>query len=285
MLFDRPRPLTPLNFRTVLIAVAIHCGMFAAFWVFAACHGLFEDRETIIPIDLTVVVNENLEGEEAEPPPLKKPERTKVEPPKELEKPKEQVKPKELERIVTNVVARVDKPREQEKRKPAMPKKTKEQLRQERLAAMRNSAKVVNTPVKIEVPNAPKSGNGKTDRKTLTDAEIRARLNQGYKPGASTQLSESDLQLGLSLIKTAIEEKWEMPPWTDTLKSMTIRIWFDRGGRIVNYKMEESSGDARADQSIRSAASRVGRVVGIPAAFYDKYGQRGVSVRFTVKPQ
>ena len=107
----------------------------------------------------------------------------------------------------------------------------------------------------------------------------------GYKPGTSEQLAASDAQLGYSLIKMAFEEKWEKPPWTDTMRPMTIRVWFGPGGRIVNYKLESSSGDAKADQSIKSAASRVGSVPGLPPAFIDKYRSSGVPVRFTVKPQ
>ena len=150
---------------------------------------------------------------------------------------------------------------------------------------MRESAKQVNKKVTIEVKNAKESGDGRTDRKTLSNAEIQKLLNMGYKPGRSEQLATSDAQLGYSLIKMAFEEKWEKPPWTDTMRPMTIRVWFGNGGRIVNYKLESSSGDARADQSIKSAASRVGSVPGLPPAFIDKYRSSGVPVRFTVKPQ
>ena len=149
---------------------------------------------------------------------------------------------------------------------------------------MRASAKQVNKKITIEVKNSP-SGDGRTAKKTLSDAEIRRLLNSGYKPGRSEQLATSDAQLGFSLIKMAFEAKWDKPPWTDTLRPMTIRVWFGNGGRIVNYKLESSSGDAKADQSIKSAASRVGSVPGLPPAFIDKYRSSGVPVRFTVKPQ
>ena len=150
---------------------------------------------------------------------------------------------------------------------------------------MRKSAKQVKAKVTIEVKNAKESGDGRTAKKTLSDAEIQKLLNMGYKPGTSEQLATSDAQLGYSLIKMAFEEKWEKPPWTDTMRPMTIRVWFGPGGRIVNYKLESSSGDAKADQSIKSAASRVGSVQGLPPAFIDKYRSSGVPVRFTVKPQ
>ena len=302
MLFERPeRRPEVLSGKTLGIALAIHLGFFLVFWIFAVFHGLFDKKEEIIPIDIMVVVNENLDGVENEPPPTKNP--TPPEPPKpEPPKPKKQTvkepeKPKELEKIVTNIVAKVDKKetkkpekKEKEKKKvekkePEKPKKTKAELRKERLEKMRNSAKVNNKPVKIEVKSAVASGNGRTDKKTLSDAEIMKLLNQGYKPGKSTQLAANEEQLGYSLIKQAFEAKWDKPPWTDTLRPMTIRVWFGAGGTIARYNLESSSGDARADQSIQTAASRVGRVPALPQAFIDKYKSSGVPVRFTVKPQ
>lgn len=277
--------------RTLALALLVHLALFACFWIFAVFHGLFDKKEEIIPIDLTVVVNENLNGKENEPPPLKKTEPEKPKPkPKAKPKPKvkEPEKPKELEKIVTNIVTKVDKKEEKAKEKAKAkvePKKSAKELREERMKKMRASAKQVNKKVTIEVRNAKQSGDGRTAKKTLSDAEIRRLLNMGYKPGTSEQLATSDAQLGYSLIKMAFEEKWEKPPWTDTMKPMTIRVWFGNGGRIVNYKLESSSGDVKADQSIKSAASRVGTVQGLPPAFIDKYRSSGVPVRFTVKPQ
>ena len=148
---------------------------------------------------------------------------------------------------------------------------------------MRESAKQVNEKVTVEVRNAP-SGNGRTAKKTLTDAQIRDLLNKGYKPGTSEQIATSELQLGYSLVKSAFEAKWDKPPWTDTLRPMTIRVWFGGGGKVVNFRLEKSSGDARADQSIKSAASRVHSIPALPAAFIDKFKRSGVPVQFTVKP-
>lgn len=284
---QRPKVLSKRN---LAIALVLHVSTFVLFWLYAACHDLFDKEEEIIPIDLTVVVNQNLDGKENEPPPLKKvePEPPKPKPqPKPKPKVKEPEKPKELEKIVTNVVAKVNKKAEEkrpEKKKPEPPKKTAKELREERMRKMRESAKQVNEKVTIEVRSAKSSGDGRTARKTLSDAEVMRRLNEGYKPGTSEQIATSELQLGYSLIKQTFEEKWDKPPWTDTLKPMTIRVWFGGGGRIVKYHLERSSGDRKADQSILSAASRVGAIPALPAAFVDKFKRSGVPVQFTVKP-
>ena len=284
---QRPKVLSKRN---LAIALVLHVSTFVLFWLYAACHDLFDKEEEIIPIDLTVVVNQNLDGKENEPPPLKKvePEPPKPKPqPKPKPKVKKPEKPKELEKIVTNVVAKVNKKAEEkrpEKKKPEPPKKTAKELREERMRKMRESAKQVNEKVTIEVRTAKASGDGRTARKTLSDAEVMRRLNEGYKPGTSEQIATSELQLGYSLIKQTFEEKWDKPPWTDTLKPMTIRVWFGGGGRIVKYNLERSSGDRKADQSILSAASRVGSIPALPAAFVDKFKRSGVPVQFTVKP-
>lgn len=284
---QRPKVLSKRN---LAIALVLHVSTFVLFWLYAACHDLFDKEEEIIPIDLTVVVNQNLDGKENEPPPLKKvePEPPKPKPqPKPKPKVKEPEKPKELEKIVTNVVAKVNKKAEEkrpEKKRPEPPKKTAKELREERMRKMRESAKQVNEKVTIEVRSAKASGDGRTARKTLSDAEVMRRLNEGYKPGTSEQIATSELQLGYSLIKQTFEEKWDKPPWTDTLKPMTIRVWFGGGGRIVKYHLERSSGDRKADQSILSAASRVGAIPALPAAFVDKFKRSGVPVQFTVKP-
>lgn len=289
--YEEDRLPAVISRRTLTVALILHLSVFVVFWLYAACHDLFHKDEEIIPIDLTVVVNENLDGKEDEPPPLKKPEPEPPKPkpqPKPKPKVKEPEKPKELEKIVTNIVAKVEKKEEKkvekpEKKVPEKPKKTAKELREERMKKMRESAKQVNKKVTIEVKNRP-SGNGRTTKKTLSDAEIQKLLNMGYKPGTSEQLATSDAQLGYSLIKSAVEDKWEVPPWTDTLRPMTVRIWFGGGGRVVNYKLEKSSGDAKADRSILSAASRVGAIPGLPPAFIEAYKSKGIPCQFTVRP-
>ena len=282
-----PKVLSAAN---LCIAVALHVALFAGFWVFAVFHGLFDKEEEIIPIDLTVVVVENLDGKEDEPPPLKKPEPPPPPPPKpKMTKPKPEPKkpdpPKELEKIATNVVAKIEKKKDEPKKteKKEEPKKTKEELRRERMNDMRKRAKVVNKTTIVKASSKPQP-NGRTDRKTLTDAEIAKLLNQGYKPGRSTNLASNAEQLAYSLIKQEFERKWDVPPWTDPLKPMTIRVWFGPGGRIVKKKIEKSSGDIRADQSLKAAAERVGAIPALAPEFIEKYRKSGVPLQFTVKP-
>ena len=278
-----------LGARSVGLAIALHVVSFLLLYLFAMLH--LKPRETVIPIDLTVVVNENLDGEENEPPPLDNPppkvEPVKPAPPapppkveekveaveqideKKPEKPKE--KPKE------------EKPKEEKKpEKPKPPEKTKEELMKERMERMRNSAKEVKNPPKIIVKDKP-SGNGKTDKQKMSEAEIRKLLNQGYKPGTSTQLAASEEQRCISLIREAFYAKWNRPPWTADLKEMYLKVRFGDGGRVLGYQLEKRSGDPKADATVLQAAALVSSVPGLSLDFLTK--NPSVTIRFKVTPQ
>jgi outer membrane biosynthesis protein TonB len=282
-----------LGARTVGIALAIHAAFFLFFYLLALF--CIKKPEVIIPIDLTVVVNENLDGDENEPPPLDDapPPPPKPAPPPEPppELPKAEEKIEAVEQIVEKKPER-KKPEEkkpekkkdpEKKKEPEKPVKTAEELRRERIERMRESARVVQKPVKIKVENAP-SGNGRTERQTLSEAEIRRLLNQGYRPGTKTQLAASEEQRCLSLIKAAFYAKWtNRPAWNDTLRKMHLEVRFGAGGRVMGYRLVQSSGNAQADATVKQAAAMVPVVYGLSADFLAKF--KTVTIRFEVTPE
>ena len=159
-----------LDSRIVFAVFIAHIAFFVGLWIIAWIKDLWPVKpEEIIPIDLTVVVVENLDGKPDEPPPVKKPEPTPPpQPPKPKPKPtpKEPEKPKELEKIVTNIVEKVEK--KQEKKEPEPPKKTAKELREEKMKRMREKA--TDTKRKVESPKpTPPQPNGRTDKKILSD--------------------------------------------------------------------------------------------------------------------
>ena len=278
---ERPKLL---GGRNLAVALALHVAVFLVFLVFSLVK--FKPKETVIPIDLTVVVEENLDGNEDEPPPLEKPPPEPPPPPPKPEpKPVPKVEPPKVDPKVEAVETVKEKPKKKEPekkieppKKPEPPKKTKKELLEERIREMRKTAKDTKRTAKPQP-------NGKTDKKKLSDAEIQKLLNQGYKPGRSTNLAASEEQLCLSLIKRAFESKWDKPPWSDTLKPIVVRCWFGSGGRLVNYRIIQSSGDRHADATISTAAKLVRAVPGLTADFIDKYKGEGIDVRFTVTPK
>jgi len=280
----RPKVLCGGN---VALAFVLHLVAFVGFYAFAACHGLFDKPPEVIPIDLTVVVNENLDGKEDEPPPLQKPEppkpKPKPEPPKPKPKPKEPEKPKELERIVTNVVVKAEKKEEKKKEeKKPEPKKTAKELREERMKQMRESAKTVNKKVTIEVKNAP-SGDGRTTKKTLTDAQIREMLNQGYKPGRSEQIATSEMQRCLSLIQMAIKDRWDkMSPKIGNNGTVLLSVQFNSSGGLVNVRLAKSCGDRLSDEAALMVARGVTSIPGLSAEFISQFRREALTIRYYV---
>lgn len=305
-----------LSAATLCAAVVLHLLAFAVFWVVAVANGLFEKKEVIVPIDLSVVVNENLDGVEGEPPPLvnpappepPKPPEPKPKPRPKPEKPKPEP-PKPLEQIVTNVVKQTeqkkppkkedppkkdppkkdepkkDEPKKDEpKKKPEPPKKTKAQLRQERLDRIRSGTKTVNKPVAIEVKDAKASGNGKTARQTRSRAEIERMLNQGYRPGTENRVAESEEQRCLSLIQMAIEDRWDaMKPKVGRDGTVVLQVRFNSAGGFSEVRLQSGCGDALSDQAALSVARAVTSIRGLSAEFVAKFRREPLTVRYNVR--
>ena len=274
-----PELFSTTNF---LIALAIHVLFFLICWWVVQP---IKEKETIIPIDLTLVLNENLDGEDNKPPPVadppkpKEPDKPKPPEPKKIEPPKPQAKvPDALvkEDVKTNNVAKVEKPKEKPKKKTT----------EERIKEMQELAKTVNNPpVKNKVKNVP-SDNGRTGKKTLSDEEIREKLLKGYKPGVTEQIASSETQRCISLITRAFYEKWDdAPAWSPNYKPAKLKFNFDSHGNISGTpQLVNSSGDANVDNSIRRAASKVLRVNGLSTEFLTYVRKEGgVILTFEVK--
>lgn len=289
MFTEKKRPEV-LSTKTLVVALLIHMAFFSAFWIFSIVN--FKPKEVVIPIDLTVVVNENLDGKENEPPPL---EESEPEPPPEP-KPEVKVEPppppkvenveavevvKEPETEKKSVKKVEKKPEKKPAKKPEKPKKTKEQLLRERIAKMRKSATTVKTPIVVkDVP----SGDGRTSRKTLSDAEVRRLLNQGYVPGRSEQLAASEAQRCASLIKMALDRRWsEVSPTIDREGMVVLEAQFTDAGRLVNCRIVKSCGSVISDRAALSVASTVGIVFGLSPEFIASSRKSPVLINYNVR--
>ena len=296
---DEKRP-DVMSTANVMLALVIHIVCFLGFFLFARLH--FKQKETVIPIDLTVVVNENLDGNENEPPPLDDPPPKPPEPPKvvtppppppkvdtkvdavvkEPEKPKPPEKPKEtLEERLKRMRESV-KPKEPEKPKkeePKKPEKTKEELLKERMEQMVKSAKTV----KIKVPDKP-SGNGRTERQTMTEAQIRKLLSDGYVPSSKTQLATSTMQLCLSRIQMAINARWsQVNPRIGAEGYVLIAVRFNASGQMVNCRLSESCGDKTSDSAALTVVRSVAPIAGLDKEFLREFGKQDLIIRYKVQ--
>lgn len=313
----RPKVLSAANFA---VAGLLHVAFFALFFAVAWVQGLFAPRETVIPIDLTLVVNENLDGVDDEPPPLQNPATEKTPPPEEkpapeeppapqeekkeepkaeppkveepvLEEPKVDLKKLEEERKKAEEAKRKKaeedrKKAEADKKKAEAEKKKKEaekrKKREDRLAQMRKSATKNTKPVKIETKGP--SGNGRTGKQTLSEAEIRKLLGQGYKPGREESLATSDLQLGVSLIQMALNEKWDaLAPKVGQSGTVLLSCRISSAGGLSNVRLEKSCGDRLSDEAALSVARRVTFIRNLPEAFKARFAKETLTIRYEVK--
>lgn len=253
-------------------ALAVHVLLFLTLWYL----GTFEAQPSseAIPMELMVVVNENLDGVEDEPPPEKPPEPEQPKPPDPP--PPEPPKPPEPppappEAVIqtpvkTNVVKNVEK-----EKPPEKPKMTRE----ERMKQMRESA----TKLKDAPPPKPRS-NGKTEKRPKDWEKL---LMEGYKPGPVNRgLDASEDQRCKFLIQQAFHDKWESPPWNDQLREMHLSVQFGPSGEVRGYRLSQSSGDPSADRTVLRAASLVPAVRGLSPAFLE--ANKTVTVRFKVTP-
>ena len=240
---QRPKVLDVVN---IAVAVLLHAVVFGVFSIIAVLQNVFAPKETVVPIELQIVVNENLDGKIDEPPPLantppKKPEIPRPKPPveKKIDPPKNLdavVKVKDTGKIVKKDPEKEkkeqEKPKEPEKKE--LPKKTREERLKERLERMRAAAKPTKKRVDIEVKNRP-SGDGRTDRRKFDKDTIAKMLNQGYVPGNSNNVAESEMQRCISLIKTALQRKWdELAPPIDREGVVVLSVQVTEAGRLVN---------------------------------------------------
>lgn len=266
-------------------AVIVHVALFLLLWYLGSID--FTPSETVIPIDLLVVVNENPEGVEDEPPPEKppeppppEPEPPKPEPPKpDPPKPPEPVVQEAVvqEPVKTNIVKVVEKKPDPPK-PPEPPKVDPKKAREERIAKMRASTTKIKDPPRK--PDPPKN-NGRTD---MRPKDWEALLMAGYKPSnVNSGLDASEDQRCQELIRRAFYDRWESPAWTDQLREMHLSVQFGSGGAVKGYKLVQSSGDAAADKTVLRAASQVPVVRGLSPTFLDH--NKTVTVRFKVKPE
>lgn len=285
MFSDEEKKPNVIDAKTVGLALAAHLVLFAA--LFFVGQLASKPKETVIPIDLTVVVHENLDGKENEPPPEKEvaaPEpapKPAPEPPPPPPEPAPEPEPR-VEAVEQIVAPKKETPKKVQpkprppKETPPQPQKTKEQLARERKRAREERLKAIRAAVKKGTP--PRNA-GKTDKRPTNWREL---LNQGYRPAATTQVAADENQRCYSLIRNAFYAKWNSPPWTDTLGDMLLAVEFGPGGQVKSYRLVKSSGDRAADNSVLEAAAQVRRVAGLSYEFLSK--NPSVTVRFKVKP-
>ena len=258
---------SPLNARTLAIALGLHLAALAFFWLAAKTR--YRAPDVVIPIDMTIVppwAEQDPDDPDPDPnPPPEEPE--KPEPPKpKPPEPEPEPKPEPKEQVEA-----VEKVKEKPKKKVFKRSEVKQPTKKvEKPKKEFKRGKVIKPP-KVKPPVRLPPGKGTSRDKPLSQAEIMKALAAGARFGASNQLAASEEQRCVSLIWRRFYECWTDFTWSPGLRPVVILVRFGNGGEIKGYRIIESSGDKKVDQSVLAAAKRAERVVGLSADFLRRY--------------
>ena len=247
----------------VVTSLLLHVAFFAALISLAklpSCRSA-DKEEDIKIMDVTVVLHENLDkppddlkpDDKPKPPPPPKPNppKPKPVPPKPPEPPKADPKVDAVEKIA-------EPPKKPEKK----PFKKGERVEN------KTPPKQPAPPKQPEFKKGQRvTGNGPRTEKKLSPEEIKRLLALGAREGTKNQVPDNELSLCYSLIRAKFYGVWDQPAWSPNLKRAVLDVQFDRSGRVIGYKLKQSSGDVQVDNSIKAAAARVRSVPGLTADF------------------
>ena len=271
----------PLNLHTILVAAGLHLAAFAFFWIAAKI--IYRTPEVVIPIDMTIVppwAEQDLDDPEPDPNP---PPEEKVEPPRPEPKPEPEPEPeiKEEPKEKVEAVEQIKekpKPKKKEFKKSEIKHPKKEKPKEPPKKKEFKRGKVIKPP-KMKPPMKLPPGKGTSRDKPLSQAEIMKALAGGAKFGASNQLAANEEQRCISLISRRFYECWTDFNWSENLRPVHLLVKFGAGGRITGYRVVQSSGDAKVDQSVLAAAKRAGYVAGLSADFLKKYPEITIEMK------
>ena len=270
---------SPLNLRTILMAFGLHVAAFVFFWI--AAQIIYRTPDVIIPIDMTIVPpwaeqDPNDPDPDPNPPPKEQP---KPEPPKPQPKPEEP--PKVDEKV--EAVEKIPEKKKKEFKKSEVKQPDKKDEKKDEKPKKEFKKSPIKKPPKIQPPVKLPPGKGTSRDKPLSQAEIMKALAAGAKFGASNQLAENEEQRCISLISRRFYECWTDFNWSENLQPVLLSVRFGGGGKILGYKIVQSSGDAKVDQSVLAAAKRADHVSGLSAEFLKKYPE--ITISMTPKRQ
>ena len=273
---QRPKVHRPTNY---VVAVLMHLGLFLVLFSIGVFH--LTPKETVIPMDLTVIVKENLDGKDDEPPPQDDPPPP---PPDDPKPPQEDPKPPEPERQPEAVKVveqpktnKVEVVKKEDPKPPEPPKKTAAELRAERLAKMRETAKDVKMPPKPVT-------DGRTQKQTLSPEEFQRRLMMGYKPGAFESAECDDETRCVSVMRSQIDERWaKMTPRVGRGGVVRLAILLGPGGRLASCRLVQSCGDPTSDAAALTVVKSVTSFKYLSTDFIRRYSKEAININYKVE--
>ncbi|MBQ7722021.1 MAG: TonB family protein [Kiritimatiellae bacterium] len=244
-----------------IISVLGHVVVIGLLLSYASIKGCQMRRKPIEIKELTIAIDPF--EEEAKPV-----EETKVEVPKTPPPPK----PDDIALQKKPPPKKPDPPKKPEPKKPEPKKPEKPKIEK--------GKRVTRNPPPIKSMVKPK------EKQTLTDEEIKKWLDKRVpiRAGETTSLPTSDYSLYLSIIKQSLYDAWDQPS-REAAGTRPAEIAFElgAGGRILNPRVNKSSGSAAFDASALDAVRRTGSISGLSADFIRECGRGGIVIEFVLQ--
>lgn len=266
----------PVNSYSLKWSCALH-GLLLFLTVLAPLLPAFRPKEIAIPVDFTVVLEDNLVEPNVRPEP-ETPVRPSPEPSPEPEAPPPVPLPAPPKEAIP-----VEKKKEPEKKpeKKKEPEKKPEKPPEKKPEPFKKG-KRVEAPKKPQQPKfeelykpfdptKPVSTKPLTDKK-LSRAEIERALLAGARPGTRNEIPQDEMSRCVLLVKRAMYEAWEQPGAGEAgPRPALLDIRLDSSGRVVSYRIRQSSGSAYFDQTVLKAAANAAPIRGLSLAFLKQY--------------
>ena len=276
----------PVNSYSLTWSGALH-GLLLLFAVLLPLLPSFRPKELAIPVDFTVVLEENL-VEPNSPQPQAEPETKKMrEPEPEQAPPADAPPPVALpeppkDAVVIEKKKPAEKKKEPEKKPPEKKEPEKKPPEPVKKPEPFKKGKRVEPPVKPQKPKfedlykaydptKPTSTKPLTD-KALSRADIDKALRDGARPGTRNSIPEDEISRCVLLVRRAMFESWEQPGESEAgSRPALLDIRLDSSGRVVSYRIRQSSGSAFFDQTVLKAAANAPPIRGLTLAFLKQY--------------
>ena len=274
--------MVPINANSLKWSLALH-GVLLSVAILVPLFPGCRSKEIAIPLDFTVVIDDNQvepnvpdappAPDPVKPPPKPDPEPEPPAPPKPppLPVPQEKTVPVETKKPdpPKPPVKKPDPPKPPPK-KPDPPKPAPFKKGQ-RVEAPKPQQKRFDEVYKPYDPSKPVSTKPVTDKK-LSRAEIEKALRDGARVGTRNSIPEDEISRCVLLVKRALYDAWEQPGEGDAGSRATLLdIRLDNSGRIVSYRVRQSSGSPYFDQTVLKAAANAQAIRGLTLAFLKQY--------------
>ena len=246
------------------IAVAVNIAIFAVLGSISFGGCLSDEakpkEEVIIPMDFTVVTEENAADVLAETPNAAAKAEPKPEAkPRQRQEPKPEAKPRQEPKPEA-------KPRQEPKpeAKPRQEAKTKTKKAPEKPKWKATSAKDIKKGKRVgPVTSGRKDRTKAPTAKALSAAEIQRLLNAGARPGNKNQIPTNEASRCYGVTKQAFLDACEGLEASPTGRAPILKVTFGAGGTVRGVALSRSSGDRAFDAQVLAACRQVKRVNGL----------------------